>query len=171
MPPLSPKGEKPGFYQFGLSPGWQRLAVPNGGTWILFSATFSGGGSGTLTRYAILRSESLGASPRLINLLPGVALTNNSDHAIWNDRKLSPFPLFITADFIWDFEAGESHFSQHRFLVKVWRFDPSKGRYVLALSYKTVKKYVGLDASDAVNVIAPERGEIVRRLRGATPLS
>jgi hypothetical protein len=157
---MSPKGEKLGFYQFGLEPHWKLLPALNGATWLLFSATFSGGGSGTLTRYAILRPEE----NRFINLLPDFALTNQSDEAIWNEPALSPYPLLIAADFIWDFDAGETHFSRHRFAVEAWRFDISQDRYVLAFSYKTMKKYLGLDESDSANVIKPERAEILRRL-------
>jgi hypothetical protein len=104
----------------------------------------------------------------LSNVLPYVALTNNSDEAVWDEPKISLYPLLVTADFIWDFKAGETHFSRHRFTIQVWRFDRAKGRYLLALFYKTTRKYDGLDASDSVNVIAPERAEILRRLRSLT---
>lgn len=160
MPASSPKGESPGFYQFGLEPTMKRLPLEGGGSWLLFSAMFSGGGSGTLTRYAILRMDG----SQIINLLPDVALTNNSDNAVWNEPDLSSFPLFVDADYIWNFKAGETHFSKHFFAVEVWRFDPSKDRYVRALRYKTNKRYNGLDAADSVNVITPERPEILRRL-------
>lgn len=127
----------------------------------MFSAMFSGGGSGTLTRFAILRMDGTHIS----NLLPNVALTNNSDNAVWNEPDLSPFPLFVDADYIWNFKAGETHFSKHFFAVEVWRFDPSKDHYVRALTYKTAKRYNGLDAADTINVITPERSEILRRLK------
>ena len=161
MSASAPKGEAPGFYQFGLEPKMKRLPLPNGDSWLLFSATFSGGGSGTLTRYAILRKDG----SHLINLLPEVALTNNSDHAIWNEPELSKYPLFVTADFIWDFKTGETHFNKHLFNIEVWQFDLAKDHYVRAPSYTTKKKYYGLDAGDSIVVIAPERSEIVRRLR------
>lgn len=161
MPASSPKGEPPGFYQFGLEPSMKPLPVKGGGSWLLFSATFSGGGSGTLTRFAILRMDGT----HINNLLPNVALTNNSDNAVWNEPDLSPFPLFVDADYIWNFKVGETHFSKHFFAVEVWRFDPSKDHYSRALTYKTSKRYDGLDAADPINVIAPERSEILRRLK------
>ena len=151
-------------YEFGLDPHAKLLPWRDRNSVLLFDSMFSGGGSGTLTRYAVLREDCAGPVTHLTNVLPYVALTNNSDHAVWNESEISPYPLLVTADFIWDFDAGETHFSQHRFTIAAWRYNPAKDVYVLALSYKTAKKYDGLDASDSINVIAPERPEILRRL-------
>jgi hypothetical protein len=151
-------------YEFGLEPHVRALAVPGNTSWYLFDAMFSGGGSGTLTRYAILRKENA----HVVNLLPVVALTNVSESAVWTQPQISPYPLFITADFIWNFDAGETHFGKHLFGIEAWRFDPSKDHYVRAIFYKTARKYDGDDASDSVSVITHERPEIFRRLHTQT---
>lgn len=156
-------------YQFGLDPHSKPLNWPEDRTALIFDATFSAGGSGSLTRFAILREDGSGSAAHLSNLLPYVVLTNNSDEAVWNEPEISPYPLLLTADFIWDFKAGETHFSQHYFMINAWQFDPKKDRYVLALSYKTRKKFNGLDASDCVSVLDPERPEILHRLGSVSP--
>ena len=147
-------------YQFGLDPHVKVLPQTGTSPWLLFDATFSGGGSGTLTRYAILRTSESGWS----NLLPKVALTNVSDYALWTQPGFSPYPLFITADFLWDFKAGEAHFSKHAFTVDVWRYEQGKDTYTQVITYRTNKKYDGGDSADTVSVIAPERNEILHRL-------
>ena len=148
-------------YQFGLEPHAEVLPQAKAGPWFLFSATFSGGGSGTLTRYTILCTEV----SHIVNLLPdNVALTNASEHAIWTNIELSPYPILVTADFDWDFDAGETHFARHHYFVNAWRFDPKKNLYEKAFAYRTAKKYDSLDDADTINVIDPERPEILRRL-------
>ncbi len=132
----------------------------------MFNATFSGGGSGTLTRYTILRAEG----GHVVNLLPDkVALTNASEHAIWTNIKLSPYPILVTADFDWDFDAGETHFARHHYFVSAWRFDSENNLYEKAFVYRTAKKYDSLDDADTINVIAPEHAEILRRLASLNP--
>ena len=151
-------------YQFGLDPHMkvvQNLFSP----WLLFDATFSGGGSGTLTRYAVLRVNG----NSFTNLLPKLTLTNVSDFAVWNEKRLSKYPLLITADFIWNFAAKETHFSPHYFTVDVWRYSPTANIYQKVLTYKTSKRYNTFDSGDVITVIAPERSQILRRLSTLTP--
>ena len=152
-------------YHFGIDPHINTLAKTGAPPWLLFDATFSGGGSGTLTRYAILRQEA----DHLKNVLPKVALTNASEEAVWNDPQLSAHPIFVTADFIWNFDAGEMHFSKHHYSIEVWRYDQNADIYVRVLSYRTAKRYNSLDTADAIQVITPERPEILRCLATLTP--
>jgi hypothetical protein len=99
-----------------------------GGSWVFFSATFSAGGSGTLTRLAILEYQSgEGKSGALVNLLPYVGLTNVSQHALWTVPNASPYPLLIVADFIWG--SGETHFPPHHYAVEAWRFRTDLGAW------------------------------------------
>lgn len=156
-------------YQFGLDPHSVPLNWPERRTALLFDATFSAGGSGSLTRYAILREDGSGSATHLSNILPYVALTNNSDEAVWEEPQISHYPVLVTADFIWNFKAGETHFSKHLFNIEVWEFEPDRDRYVRVLAYTTKKKYDGLDAADPINVIRPERPEILRRLHSLNP--
>ncbi len=90
---------------------------------------FSGGGSGTLTRYAVLREDCAGPVTHLDahSIVQAKLTLHGLDgaHAVWNEPEISPYPLLVTADFIWDFDAGETHFSQHRFTIAAWRYNPA----------------------------------------------
>jgi hypothetical protein len=149
-------------YEFELEPHAKILPLTNGGSLAFFSALFSGGGSGTLTRLAILRYQSgEGNSGALVNLLPYIGVTNVSEHAMWSIPSVSPYPVLVNADFIWS--TGETHFAPHYYTIDTWRFDTATDRYRKAVSYQTSKKYEGGD-SGPVSVLGPERAEILRRL-------
>ena len=146
-------------YEFGLGPHAERLLLPNGGSWVFFSAMFSGGGSGTLTRFAVLR---YGSDAKMENLLPWVGATNVSEWAMWTVKDASAYPVLVHADFVWG--DGESHFDFHFYKVEAWRFDAGADRYEKAFEYKTSRKYGGGDASP-IRILGPERAEIIRHLK------
>jgi hypothetical protein len=145
-------------YEFGLEPRSERLSIADGGSWIFFSAVFSGGGSGTLTRFAVLRYSDSG---KIVNLLPWVGATNVSEWAMWNVSDASAYPVLVVADFVWG--TGETHFDSHYYTVSTWKFDPGADHYIKAFEYKTSRKYNGGDVSP-IRVLGPERQEILRRL-------
>lgn len=147
-------------YNYGLDPRSERLPLKGGGSLVFFSARFSGGGSGTLDSLAILRCES---DKKIVNLLPFVGVTNQSDQAIWSVPEASGFPILVTADFDW--ADKETHFAKHFYIVTAYYFDARIDRYAKAFSYRTSKKYAGLDEADQIHVLGPERKEILRRLR------
>ena len=155
MPPK--QQDKDLTYEFGLEPHSERLPLADGGSWVFFTAMFSGGGSGTLTRFAVLRYASAG---KIENLLPWVAVTNVSQYAMWNLPEASSYPVLVLADFVWG--KGESHFAWHFYTVSAWKFDPKIGHYSEAFEYRTARKYSGGD-SDRIRVLGPERQEIIRR--------
>jgi hypothetical protein len=148
-------------YEFGLEPQSERLPLAKGGSWVFFSAIFSGGGSGTLTRLAVLRYVSNGPNGRIENLMPWVGATNVSESAMWTLPDLSNYPVLVRADFIWG--DGEVHFASHFYKVEAWKFDPGPDRYAKAFTYTTSRKYNGGDHSP-IRVLGPERAEIIRRL-------
>jgi len=160
MPAEMAKGGTQVEYQFGLDPVSERILVGDGGSVVFFLATFSGGGSGTLERAVLLRYQPDGT---IVNLLPYVAVTNVSQRQMWRLPDVSDYPVLVTADFIWDFAAHETHLSPHRFEIQAWKYDPAQDRYARAFSYRTAKKYDSGDSSP-VNVLKPERAEILRRL-------
>lgn len=162
MPSQAASGSANVIYQFGLDPRSERLLLAGGGSWVFFSGTFSGGGSGTLERIAVLRYQENGGVMAIVNLMPFVGVTNVSDRAMWTVPDASPYPIFVCADFLWG--EGEPHFGQHYYTVEAWRFDPKEDRYVKAFSYRTATRYDGGD-STPVHVLAPERQEILRRLK------
>ncbi len=161
MPAHSAGGDGKLLYEFGMDPVSERELV-GGGSVIFFLATFSGGGSGTLERAALLRYQADG---KIVNLLPYVAVTNQSQRQMWSMPGISNYPVLVTADFRWDFAAKETHFSRHFYDVTAYRYNPTKDGYVQAFTYVTKKRYPGLDEADRFRVLGPERDEIVRRLK------
>jgi len=127
----------------------------------LFTAMFSGCGSGTLTHLSLLTVRD----GEFVDLLPNVELTNQSEFRFWNWPHFSTLPLRVTADFLWDFDAGETHFAPHRYEVHVYAFDARTDRYLLRISYATKKKYPGLENSDEVRVLEAENPAILTKLQ------
>jgi hypothetical protein len=161
--PSQPAHDSPEvIYQFGLDPRSERLRLVDGGSWVFFSGTFSGGGSGTLERIAVLRFEGNASAGKIVNLLPFVAITNAGERAIWKIPSASRYPILIRADFIWG--KGESHFGAHYYLIDAWRFEPESNHYVRAFSYRTNGKYDAGDSGKPIHVLSSERQEIERRL-------
>jgi hypothetical protein len=137
------------------------LSLTGGGSWVFFSSTFSGGGSGTLESLAVLRFDGSLETGKIVNLLPFVGVTNVSDRAMWTIPSASAYPILVRADFIWS--DGETHFGLHFYTVEAWCFDPKADRYTKTFSYRTSKRYDGGD-NKPVRVLEPERVEILRRL-------
>jgi hypothetical protein len=160
---LLPNGQKDAGsgieFKFGLEPKAERISVQGGGSLILFSATFSGGGSGSLDELALLRYERDGT---LRNLLPVVKLTEQGEHAIWQLPSISPMPVLVTADYVWG--KGETHFAQHLFEISAYLYDLASQSYAGKIRYRTSHRYPSLDEVDQVNVLTPERAEILRQL-------
>jgi hypothetical protein len=146
---------------YGLDAKAQPVELASGGSLILFKAESSSGGSGSLTILALLDNRG----ERLQNLLPDVELTNQSEYRVWNLPNGSAMPVMVTADFIWDFDTGETHFSHHRYRVKIFVYDKQAGHYLQRDQYVTTKKYPGLDEADEVKVLEPERAAILARLQ------
>lgn len=160
MPSSPLPNSKTERYEFGLQPRSERLPIGAGGSWVFFSGMFSGGGSGMLERVAVLR---YGADGRIENLMPEVTETEVADRAMWNLPDVSPYPVFVRADYLWG--DGETHFEAHRFRVDAWIFDPATQRYRRAMTYDTTRRYDRGDGDD--KVLKVERDEILRRLAAA----
>ncbi len=96
------------------------------------------------------------------NLLPVVQLTEQSDHAIWQLQSISPMPVLVTADYVWG--KGETHFEKHAFEIRAYLYDFSKGNYSEKMRYRASGRYPSFDETDRVQVLIPERAEIIRRL-------
>jgi hypothetical protein len=149
-------------YQFAMEPHAERVSLAAGDSWVLFSGTYSGCGSRTLTRLSMLRYQSAGETDKLIDLLPYVAVTNTDEWARWSEPVISAYPIIVVANAIW--AGGEPDFGAHRYTIAVWLFNPAAGRYGRALKYVTATRYDGGDQG-RVRVLGPERTEILRRLR------
>lgn len=155
-----------GRYVFGLDPRARVVGKIGGRDLVLFTATFSGGGSGTLTNLALLEEQSCD----FVNLLPTVQLTNQSEYKLWNLPDVSSAPALVTADFVWDLKAGETHFAAHRYTVNMYVFDAKLGRYMQRVGYLTASKYPGLDETDTIHVLGAERPTILDRLKLIPPV-
>lgn len=162
MPSETDSGANGVKYEFGLELRAERLTLAGGGSWIFFSAMFSGGGSGTLTRLAVLRYAGSEGVGRIDNLLPWVGATNESEWVMWTVHEASAYPVLVVADFIWG--KGETHFdTPHYYAVAAWKFDASADRYAKAFEYRTSRRYSGGDSSP-IRVLQPEREEVIRKL-------
>lgn len=144
---------------YGLDPRSELLPLSRGGSLVFFSAEYSGGGSGSLESLAILRYESSG---QIINILPFVGITGQSERAMWTVPGASRFPILVTADF--NGMNGETHFAKHFYTVTAYSFDARKDRYTKLFSYRTSKKYPGLDDTNQPHILSPERRKILRLL-------
>ena len=148
---------------FGLGPKAQPIGKWKNQPLILLSATFSGCGSGTLTEFALLTS----INGKIKNLLPRIELTDQSEYRLWNLPPVSKLPVLVTADFVWDFNAGETHFGSHHYRVAAYVFNPYTGGYVQRVSFVTARRYSGEDASEPIRVLASEKPKILAKLTAA----
>jgi hypothetical protein len=79
------------------------------------------------------------------------------DFSEQGEYQMTKDGLLITADA--KVRAGETHFSPHHFIIKVYRYESSNG-FVNALSYTTQNRYPSLDDTDRIDVISHELSEI-----------
>jgi hypothetical protein len=91
------------WFYFGVRPTSKRINVGEGGSLVLFNAN-CWGGSGSSDRYVLLQ---LLADGRLKNLLPEIIVSNQAEVAAWELPTVSPMPVLLTADFLW--QGGEAH--------------------------------------------------------------
>jgi len=142
---------------FGRNPAVTVVQLEKNAPALFFSAV-SGGVSGFEIHFALLQP---GRAKDLEDIL-NVSVSNQSQHAFWNDPSISTTPIFVTADFIQGPE--ESHYSEHRYMISAYVFGLSReiDRYYLQDRYMTVQKY-DLDAK--VDILASEKQEILARLR------
>lgn len=159
--PPTPKITGTTLPPFGLDAKVRPIGIANGGSLILFTAESSSGGSGSLTILALLDIRG----GRLQNLLPEVKISNQSEYRLWNLPNISAMPVVVTADFIWDFDKGETHFAHHRYCITSFVYDKQAGRYLQRDQYVTGKKYPGLDDADEIKVLEPERATVLAKLQ------
>ena len=149
---------------FGLDPKAQDIGKLDGKYLTLFTSTFSGGGSGNLTNFALLAVRN----GDLVNILPKVQLTNQSEYKIWNLPQISNSPVIATADFVWNF-AQETHFAHHQYTIEVFVFNVGTGHYVQRLKYTTTRKYPGLDDAASIRVLDAEKQTLLSKLKQSQP--
>jgi hypothetical protein len=158
-------------YIFGLEPKATPVGRLDGNELILFTAMFSGCGSGALTHFSLLTIRN----GEFVNLLPKVELTNQSEYKLWSLPQFSSLPVLVTADFVWDFEAmkrsnynEETHFAPHRYRVDAFVYDAKSRRYLQSVHYETTDRYPGLDDADGIKILDAEKTVILANLRQNT---
>jgi hypothetical protein len=145
----------------GRVPEASVVQLAKGETALLFSAA-SGGVSGWAVHFALLRPGSHG---ELDDLFPDeLSVSNQGQHAFWNEPAISADPVFLTAEFVWG--PNESHYSEHRYIISSYlrtherQFD--RNSYYLADQFMTAKKY-NPDAKP--DILGSEKNQILSRLR------
>jgi len=135
-------------------------------TAILFSAESGGiGVSHWSIHFALLRP---GNGKNLDNLFPAqLFVSNQSQHAIWDEKTLSSSKIFVLADDEWG--PDEGHYGSHRYIIsaysrkeRLFPGDPDDAFY-LRDRYMTSAKY-DVEANDNVDVLSSEKKEIIARL-------
>jgi hypothetical protein len=127
---------------------------------LLFSVE-TWGASGSQIHFALLR-----ATERDLEDLfrPDISVSNQSEHAFWNDFSISDSPLFVTADYVWG--PDEAHYSKHRYIISAYVRKPSS--YADGLFYYLEDRYMTVHRYDPVantDILASEKQEILARLR------
>lgn len=154
-----PKQEPSGLF-FGLGPHAEIIKLSADEEALLFTAVASGGGSGAATHLALLRT----GKDKLVNLLPeGLAVSEQGEYKFWTEPSVSPKPLFVKADYVWN--KGETHFARHKFRISVYIFDKAAQAYQRRDEYITAKKYPSLDDTDVINVLGFEKAQVLSRLK------
>ena len=144
--------------EYGNNPEVDVVQLTKDITALLFSAE-SGGVSGWEIHFALLHP---GTAKSLENLFPiNLAVSNQSQHAFWNDSTISDAPIFLAADFVWG--PDESHYVEHRYTISAYVRRTSSMvddlYYYLEDRYMTVQKY---EAN--ADILTSEKQEILARL-------
>lgn len=147
-------------FPFGLHPVAREIALPSGANLVLFTAEFSGGGSGSLNGIALLKNQRDG---KIVDLTPNVSMTEQGEVKVWNEPSISSMPLMVVANFVWS--KDETHFAAHKFEIRSLVFDKSSNRYVVRDEYLTAHKYPSLDESDGIKVLESEKAVVIARLK------
>ena len=151
-----PKANPP----FGTEPKAKVVQLKSGIDALLFEVRATAGGSGSTHLLALLEP---GKGKYLSNLTPDLTFGDQSEYHFWNVPSVSDMPLLVLADASWG--SGETHFSKHHFFVTVYSFDSALRVYSLRDKYLTSGKYASFDEVDVINVLEPEREEILVRLK------
>jgi hypothetical protein len=153
---------------FGRTPGLSVVELRKGELALFFEAA-SGGVSGWNIHFALLefcdRDQFPCGVDELRNLLPyELAVSNQSQHALWELPEISDSKVFLTADGVWG--PREAHYTDHRYIVSAYvrRPDDFDGRsYYLADQFMSVRSY-GYKNGELDDVLGAEKPEILARL-------
>jgi len=103
--------------------------------------------------------------PALVSVLPDVILSEQSEYSTWEDKSVSPMPILTTAEYMMNFDAGETHFGKHYYYLATYIWNASVLRYEGMDSFTTSSRYPGFDDVEKIQVIRHELAGIKGRLR------
>ena len=93
-------------------------------------------------------------------------MPNLGEWKVWNVRALSEYPIFVTAEYIW--EGQQAHYSPHRYKINAYTYDKVKYCYVLLTTYDTQQMHdVGDD--DRAHFLNMEKRKLVEKIRLVAP--
>jgi hypothetical protein len=144
---------------FGRDPQVSLVQLDKATPALFFSAA-SGGVSGFAIHFALLR---LGTEKDLSDLFPYITISNQSQHAFWNEPSISASPIFLTADIAPG--SDQAHYGEHRYVVSAYtRTSPpyEDDIFLLEDQFMTIRKY---DPFANADILASEKPEILARLR------
>ena len=127
---------------------------------LLFQAAI-GGVSGWAVRFALLGPGEGKALDDLF--LSNTTVSNQNQHAFWNEPSISPSLIFVTAGYVPG--PDEGHYGAHRFIVSTFVRNSTETMgesYFLCDQYMTLHMY-DIDAKE--DVLASEKPEILARLK------
>ena len=130
---------------------------------VMFVAISSYGGSGWSRRISIWTYS--GEKESFINILPSLDISNQGEYRLFPKMKNGLEGILVAADAIVNLNQGESHFSPHKYAIKIYQLGKS-GTFKLAGEYVTKIKYPSLDDTSPIDVIGPELQNIEEYLSG-----
>jgi len=139
------------------------IILASGRRLILVTAISMGASDGTMD--LVLLDEH---NQQPVNLLPPVEITsaNSGQWSDWQIENLSPMPIIIIANNLWDDDNftsnAESRAKAHHFEISGYTYDAATLKYKQRFEYESSNKYPG-----GKDVIALEKQTILARLKGA----
>jgi hypothetical protein len=118
------------------------------------------GGSGSLNFLTLWVYKK--ETKEFVNIVPKILFTEQGEYRLFTKEKGFD-EILVTADYIWG--DNETHFSQHRYKIKIYKFDNNSKSFILHKEYTTKSKYKSLDETDEINVIMPELKNIKALLK------
>ena len=115
------------------------------------------GGSGSLRLITLWAYRD--DTQKFDNVLPKVLLSEQGEYRLISHENVFN-EAFVTADYIWG--ENETHFSPHRFKIKIYVFNEDDKSFLLKAEYTTKLKYKSLDDVDKkqMNIIRHELKQI-----------
>src|SRR5205823_3142205 len=123
---------------FGKSPEVTVIQIQKNLPALFFSAA-SGGISGFRIHLALLRP---GTGKDLEDYFREEEVSEQNEHAFWDDSSISDSKIFVTANYVWG--PDESHYGNHRYIISAYVRKPSSEAgdyYYLEDRYMTVSIY------------------------------